>query len=704
MRRLLRKSLLRWSLALGPLVVVATIIIVLSTFKEKREKNVGQFQIPNYSIEFFEDKSRELTCEKINSLNDSLFQPIPGEGSPNFGFNASNIWLKIQVSSVILPFEKKILEIKNPLLNSVDLYIKKGEDYSLVESTGDATEFHSRSINHRYFQFPLPEINQGSSEYLLKINSGGEQLLAPISVWTPDALADRDHLDHMLRGSYFGIILFVLLFNLFVYTIVRERSTLYYVQYNFFLLLLQLSLGGYAFQYLWPEIPYLANIANPFFASVSIFFLIKFAQHFLDLKNFYPKANRVFQWTAILLLVNSLLSLVWFPTPFFVSVITVNVTALILNVAIIPVSILVYRKNFKPAKFFLIGFILLVFTVFGFVATNAGIIQSEFFADYGLLIGSAAEVVLLSLAIVDRFKQFKDEAFFNLKRINLLQREQNVVLEQKVVERTAEIELQKDEILSSIRYAERIQKNVLPSEDDVRAIFPDSFVLYMPKDIVSGDFYWAGKTSLNGVQGPPHEVVMFAAGDCTGHGVPGAMVSILGCNLLRETVAQFPESDPHHILEMMDEKLVLAISGNDKERSGDGMDLGFWSIQKDTMQLKFAGANNNLSIWRRGVFIQIPGTRRPLGMFDSSRHAKFCTQTVDLEHNDIIYSWTDGLPDQFGGPKGKKLKSSGLFHLLEEKAKSSLQEQKNGIEDFITQWKGSNEQTDDICFAAFRVN
>lgn len=697
MNRKYRKTTVRWLLALGPLAVFTILVLVLLAKRDALDSGPEVYKISNSEINYLEVDSKNTSNETTLKISESDFKSLPATGNPNFGFNTSDIWLKFDVSSLTLPFHKKILEVKNPLLNNVDLYIKRGDSYQLIQSSGDALAFNSRPTEHRYYQFPLPEVNHGSTTYLLRVNSGGEQLMAPLNIWTSEGLANRDRVDHMLRGSYFGIIFFVLLFNLFVYTIVREKSTLYYVQYNFFLLLLQLSLGGYAFQHIWPEVPYLANVSNPFFASVSIFFLVKFSQSFLSLKNFFPKTNKFFDGIAILLLLNSLLSLIWIPSIFFISVLTVNITALVLNLAIIPVSILVYRKNFKPAKFFLIGFLLLVVTVFGFIATNAGIVQSDFYSDYGLLIGSAAEVVLLSLAIVDRFKQFKDEALVNLRRMNKMQREQNLVLEQKVVERTFEINQKKEEILSSIRYAERIQKNVLPAEEDVKAIFPDSFVLFKPKDIVSGDFYWAGKNDVTGVSS-------FAAGDCTGHGVPGAMVSILGCNLLNDTVKQFPSAAPHEILTILDERLKAAINSTEEERSGDGMDLAFWILDAASNSLQFAGANSNIAIWRKGEFIILNGTKRPIGLNDISRHAPFSTQRIAIEKNDVIYSWTDGIIDQFGGPNGKKLKTTGLFNILREQAEMRLSDQRIKLNSFIDQWRGDQEQTDDICFAAVKIS
>jgi len=690
-----------------PLLAFFISIIWISYYHDNQTQ--GRLKVSSENISFFEDETCILTIEDIIQDEKKRFKELP-TGIPNFGFNPNTIWLKFYVTSGYSEANKKFLEVKNPLLNEVALYEVKDDKIASFGSTGDNHNFSSRSIPHRNFVFPIDLSEETVKCFYLKINSGGEQLLAPITIYTTQALASKDGEDHLIKGSYYGIILFVLFFNLFIYFIIKERSTLYYVYYNFFLLLLQLSLGGYSFQYLWPGSSYLANASTPLFATLSVFALMRFSQTFLELRQFYPRINNIFNVVGYGLVINAILSLSGISTLTFISVVTVNVTALLLNITIIPIAIAVYRHNFKPAKFFLAAFILLIITVFGFISTNLGIIQNDFYADYGLIIGSTAEVILLSLAIVDRFKLFKDQALNTLKEMNEMQRVQNQVLEQKVEERTLEIQQQKteieeknEEILSSIRYAKRIQSNILPSTEEVAALFKEHFVIYMPKDIVSGDFYWIGKTKLNGAISPAHEVVLFATGDCTGHGVPGAMVSVMSCNLLRETLIQYPESPPHEILEGIDLKLYEAMSSVDREYGADGMDMSLWALQTDTLELRFAGANNGISIWRNGEWIELPGTKRPIGMRETYSHKPFLDNRIAMKKGDIIYSWTDGITDQFGGRNGKKLKTKGLKDMLATIANHSLEVQREYIIQFIENWKVDTEQTDDICITAVRV-
>ncbi|MFZ4786340.1 MAG: PP2C family protein-serine/threonine phosphatase, partial [Flavobacteriales bacterium] len=379
----------------------------------------------------------------------------------------------------------------------------------------------------------------------------------------------------------------------------------------------------------------------------------------------------------------------------YISIVGVNVLTLLLNMAIIPVTIAVLRKGFKPAKFFLIAFLLLVLTVFGFVLTNLGVIQNEFFASYGLLIGSAFEVILLSFAIVDRFKNFKDQALANLEALNKVEREQNVVLEKKVAKRTIELTTKQQEILSSIRYAQRIQTNMLPSENDVRQAFPESFVFYRPKDIISGDFYWIDETDTT---------IQLAVGDCTGHGVPGAMMSILAINMVKEAHQKIPSGKPNQILELMDVLLAEALRSGEYNYASDGMDIIIIHIDKTNNQLYFSGAQNGLIVLRENEIIELKGTRRPLGLTDQMTKTPFETIEIPLSSGDQLYAFTDGIPDQFGGEQLKKLKQKGLISWFTANSHTSMQAQREAYMQAFESWKNGEEQIDDVCLIGIKYH
>ncbi len=657
-----------------------------------------------------EDKSNSLTHKQLAKLNDGEFKFV-GE-APAFGFTAAHQWIKLRVFNFDDHKAGRILEVNNPILNKCNLYEIKGNEAVLLYSAGDDGPFSKRPIAHLNYQFPLEMMPNSTREFLLQVSSGGEQLQVPMGLWSTTDITLRDEKDRLLRGVYFGIILFVLLFNLFIYIIIKERSSMYYVAYVFFLMMLQLSLGGFAYRYFWPESSYLANVANPFFASLSIFALIRFSQTFLQLYQFYPKLNRAFTLSGYLVAANAVLALVYTPSTFQISVLVINIVALILNIMIIPTAVLVIRKGFKPGRYFLAAFLVLVVSVFFFILNNFGAFESEFYAAYGLQFGSAVEVILLSFAIVDKFKRFREEAFERLVTINSMKARANEELERKVVERTEEIvaqkvvvEQQKEEIVASIRYAERIQQSLLPAEQEIQKLFADNFVLFKPRDIVSGDFYWFGRTheEYPWMDGLP--LRLFAAIDCTGHGVPGALMSVMAHNALDRCTTQSDVKNPADALRFINDEIVRNLQHEKHDKSvQDGMDMVLCAYDPVARKLHFAGAKNNLYIFRNGEVLEAKGDRRSIGAELSEDANVFALHTLKLEKGDALYTFTDGFPDQFGGALNKKLKSKPLLGIIAELAHHTMEEQCALLTRTFELWRGENEQIDDVCMLGIRVD
>lgn len=272
-------------------------------------------------------------------------------------------------------------------------------------------------------------------------------------------------------------------------------------------------------------------------------------------------------------------------------------------------------------------------------------------------------------------------SFFISNRLKVTRHQKRIIESQKQI-----VDEKQKEILDSIHYAQRIQNAILAKEEDIQLNFPNSFLFYKPKDIVAGDFYFYENTSTH---------VFYAAADCTGHGVPGALVSIVCSNALSRCVLEFDLSDPGKILDKARE-LVLETFKKSGQDVKDGMDISFLVKEKSSGILKWAGANNPL--WKlnasRGVMEETKANKQPIGLSDDPR--PFTSHEIKIEKNDSLYLFTDGLPDQFGGPKGKKYKYKRLEEQLLKCSDKEPKTQKEFVQNDLKEWMGSNEQVDDI--------
>ncbi len=246
------------------------------------------------------------------------------------------------------------------------------------------------------------------------------------------------------------------------------------------------------------------------------------------------------------------------------------------------------------------------------------------------------------------------------------------------------------EIMDSINYAKRIQSAILPPDKNIKELLPESFVLYKPKDIVAGDFYWL-ETS--------EDKVLLAAADCTGHGVPGAMVSVVCNNGLNRSVREHQLIKPSEILDKTRDIVVTEFEKSEEEVK-DGMDIALCSLGKNVLQ--YAGANNPLYVISNGELTEIKADKQPIGRYDHKQ--PFTNHSITLKTGDCVYIFTDGFADQFGGPKGKKFKYSQFKQLLLDNHQLPMDKQKELLNNTIEDWKGELEQVDDICVIGIRVH
>lgn len=304
---------------------------------------------------------------------------------------------------------------------------------------------------------------------------------------------------------------------------------------------------------------------------------------------------------------------------------------------------------------------------------------------------SQRNAMIAGLVLVLLLSGVTYNGYLNKKKANVALSEAYVEIEEK----NRVVEARNKDILDSINYAKRIQEAILPPPAVVRSLFPHSFVLYKPKDIVCGDFYWfeekGGKK-------------MFAAVDCTGHGVPGAFMSVVGYNHLNQAVNEMGLTKPSDILDQMNRNVTATLRQSYEESSvRDGMDLALVAIDPASMTLEFAGANNPVWLIRNSELIEIKGDKFPVGFFLGEELKKFTNHTIKLQSGDSVYVFSDGFEDQFGGEKGKKFMSRRLKQLLQENQHLPMEQQLIELENTFESYRGNHEQVDDICMIGVKI-
>lgn len=332
------------------------------------------------------------------------------------------------------------------------------------------------------------------------------------------------------------------------------------------------------------------------------------------------------------------------------------------------------KNRFFVISFFLLNLVLL-FTLERLYPNLITPYESEFIKFYDVSITFLFSFVLIYWVVAILVKSYREE-----KSINTSQRDKLV--------------FQKTQITDSIQYAKSLQNAILTDQNAIKKILPNHFIFYKPKDIVSGDFYWVKKVN---------EYTIIAVADCTGHGVPGAFMSVLGISLLNEIVRRKEVTKANQALEVLRHELKETLHQTDSNySSNNGMDIALCVINHDKGIMQYAGANTPLYMIRNKKLIEYRPTRNPIGM--TPIEIPFKNNEIEFDKNDIFYLFSDGFIDQFGGDDGKKFRSRRFKHLLLEIHEKPMIIQRDFIELNLKKWMGNkHEQIDDILIFGFKT-
>lgn len=673
--------------------------------------------MPNVSIThqlyYLEDPSAQLQYTTVQQPEwQSKFVQHKGQYSASFGLTHSDYWFRIVVKNGVAATEK-YLEFGYPFLNQLDVYFTDSTGKMQHFLVGDHFPYHQRQTENKNFIFDLYLHPQEVKTIYAHITSDGEVTSFPVRIVDHATLTDDAADEQLVLGFYYGIVVFALFLSFFLGASLKENVNFRYFLYVVSVGIFQFSIDGLSFKYLWPNNVWLANHIIPMAGAAAIFFLIKFTQFLLLTKEHTPLICKTLNVVAGLIVVLFVFAML--PNPFYaLSLRALNIMVLVSNLLILIAAIWVYRMDYRPARYFLLAFLLLIVGSTIALLKNIDLLPRTFITEYGIQLGSGIEIIFLAFALSEKVRTLKDEKqaaqeslLRQLEENNRLEHELNVELEKKVIERTLELQQQKElveeqkslieekhkEITDSINYAERIQKSFMASRQLLAKELASYFLIFQPKDVVSGDFYWAAKL--------PNGEFVFVIADSTGHGVPGAIMSILNISALEKSIET--ESNAGKILNATRSTIIERLKKDGSEEGGkDGMDAALFILNPARTKITYACANNCLWVVRNGVLIELECDNMPVGKHDRD-HQSFTTFEFEVQEGDLIYAFTDGLPDQFGGPKGKKYKYAQLKQLLIHAAEWPLQEQEEKILQAFSEWKGSLEQVDDVTLAGIRI-
>ena len=693
------------------------------------------------------------------SVNVGL-EGIRSQFSKDFSYACA--WLKIKTVN-------RISENRSYLFNLPYMTGTDSLNVYIETQSGDIIEKRSTvliPVDERDFVYKdwhvvsVPLVRDSVQTFYIRWQSESEVGGPLMHVIAQDTIVKHDRTERMVLFALLGMMIIISIFFLILFFAIRGQQYIYFSLYILLFAGFLFVSKGYLGEFLWKAKVFQSvfiSSAQPFILSLLTACFLMFGISYLEIRKNLPG----WYWAVIVLLgligvrvVTMLLGSIF---NFEIGGLFEDLVLIVwaIAVAIIPLFLLVFpaifriQQGFKPAWYFLIAnAVLIPLTIITigsleFSLTAYTLYESVLFRILkvsGVYIAAVLQILIFSIGLAQKMRLDEQEKKIaqkliidQLKENEKLKDKVNRELEQKVQERTSEIREQKEEIESqrdeieaqrdmvfaqkkeitdSISYAQRIQAAVLPHKSYMDEVVPEYFVLFKPRDIVSGDFYWIKEVNNS---------VVIVAADCTGHGVPGAFMSMLGITLLNEQLGKGRIDKPGEILGQLRAKVkeMLMQEGTIQEQK-DGMDMAIAVIDKEKKELQFAGAYNPLYLVRQKELVsgkeigseesvegdhsrlfELKGDKQPIGIHWEEK--MFTDQVVKLKETDSVYVFSDGFVDQYGGGDRKKFKTQKFKELLLSVQAASMEKQKQILEETFESWRGNIEQIDDVCVIGIRI-
>jgi serine phosphatase RsbU (regulator of sigma subunit) len=728
MTNLYRVILLHLACVLAPLYIAHA----QQTFVVQPDTKV--FDNLDAYLSIYEDSSRTLSFEQIQQPPHALgFRP----NKPPHSLKRQHVyWAKLTLLNQIPAQNHWVLQASGRN-SSVEVYILKPNGKVEIKKAGQFVNASEKDINEATYSLinlHLPH-RQPQTIYIRITTLYQEMPAFDLKLYHPSSINNYREWKRFSQGLFQGFFWILILYNVLLFFTTRKTPYIYYSLYLFFIAIYSLYFQGFMREHLLGSYVHYNSVIWLISVNMSSVAYYLFLRSFLNTHELIPRADVWVRYYIMIRVSALLVELVLYyglQNADLTNLVTLAMAGIDALFSLIILGIL-YRTKDKAARYFIAGGFFLYATVILLVVTHG---YSKLLYSIIYQIGTTLEILLFSLGLgykVRITEQEKQEAQLGLiEQLNQkdeLQRQHAEELESKVLARTNEVRQQQEELLQqtehlmeanlvieeknnkiseSIDAASNIQAAILPRIQRIKKAIPDLFVFFKPLDVVSGDFYWFGTYQNNALGGITQEgdqvsnKIVLAAVDCTGHGIPGAFMSILGDAYLNHLVNIEKITAPDVILNRLHKgirhTLKQAITLN-----RDGMDVSLVVISPEHKTLDFAGAKNSLVYVQNNELTEIKGDKWSVGGEQREEKRVFSCHTVDISTSTMIYLYSDGYQDQFGGPEDKKFMKKNFRELLFQIHQQPIEAQHQHLDKTLKNWMGKGGQIDDILVLGARL-
>lgn len=639
---------------------------------------------------YLEDNTNRMTVQEVAGKMPTQSKTLP-TNQANFYQSNSTFWFKFEIKHPAFAQEDWLVEVPYPPLDYVDFHYQDAQGRWQIERSGDRLSFRQKSIKTKINAFKLIFHSDSIHTFYVSVKTNGI-LQIPFNFQESYTFFIDLGYEEAFLGIFYGMLLALGLYNLFLFFVLSDIAYLWYSVYMFCSVVFTASLIGHTFQYLFFDAPFLIEPVLVFSGCFLIFTVCSFIQSFLGTKENIPRGHLALKIVKAVAILNIL---AFFVFGYTVSTRLLNVLSPFTVLSIITISIYATVKRIPAAQFLSLAFLSMVIGTTVYALMQLSYLPHSLFTVHAPRFGLSFQGLLFSLALADRYRALR-------RQLLQQEKEENEKLENRVKERTEALEdsnkvlaHQNSQIQQSIQAAKVIQKAILPHQEKREALLQDYFVIYRPRDVVSGDFYWLNKIGEN---------TFLAVIDCTGHGVPGAFMTLITNNLLDKIVRVWDMQDPAKILARLHEEVQLMLHQKETDNSY-GMDMSFMVItpQQTHTQIVFAGAKQKAyyMLPAEPKIQTLAGNRKSIGGTHTAE-ADFQNYTLALPKGSKIYLTTDGYLDQ-NDVKRKKIGEKQFIQLLEQVGSEDMTFQKQTLIKYLYNFMKDTEQRDDILVIGINI-